>query len=78
MITKPAVDAVFTPGAKLDIFGQGLPNIPVTILELSEQPSPEGLVRAWGAALTLLFLILVANIGARLLLARSRKRMTGQ
>lgn len=73
-----AVDGVFSPGAKLDIFGQGVPNIPVTVLELAEQPSPEGLVRAWGAALTLLFLILLANIGARMLLARSRKRMTGQ
>ncbi len=73
-----AVDSVFTPGTKLDIFGQGVPNIPVTILELAEQPSPEGLVRAWGAALTLLFLILAANIGARVLLARNRKRTTGQ
>jgi phosphate transport system permease protein len=73
-----AVCSVFTPGVKLDIFGQGVPNIPVTILTLAEQPSPEGLVRAWGAALTLLFLILVANVGARLMLARSRKRTTGQ
>ena len=73
-----AVDSVFTPGPKLDIFGQGVPNVPVIILQLSEQPSPEGLIRAWGAALTLLFLILAANIGARVLLARNRKRTTGQ
>lgn len=72
-----AVDAVFTPGPKLDLFGQGIPNIPVIILELSEQPSPQGLVRAWGAALTLLFMILMANIGARVLVARSRRKMTG-
>ena len=73
-----AVDGVFNPGAKLDIFGQGVPNIPVIILELSEQPSPEGLVRAWGAALTLLFLILMANIAARVIVARSRRKMTAQ
>lgn len=73
-----AVDGAFTPGFHLSIFGEALPNIPVTILELSEQPTPEGLVKAWGAALTLLALILIANIGARVLLARSRRRTTGQ
>jgi phosphate transport system permease protein len=72
------VDNVFLPGPKLDIFGQGVPNIPVVILQLSEQPSPQGLVRAWGAAFTLLVLILFANLGARALLARNRKKITGQ
>jgi phosphate transport system permease protein len=70
------VDSVFTPGPRLDIFGQGVPNIPVVILQLSEQPSPQGLVRAWGAAFTLLVLILFANLGARALLARSRNKIT--
>jgi len=33
--------------------------------------------RAWGAALVLLAVILAANIGARVLLARSRRRTMG-
>ena len=52
-----------------------MPNIPILILESSEQASPQGLDRAWGAAFALLGLILLANIGARMLLARSRKRL---
>lgn len=52
-----------------------VPNIPVTIYKLSEEPNPEGLTRAWGAGLVLLTLIMLANAGARVLLARSRRRM---
>jgi phosphate transport system permease protein len=58
-----------------DLFGQPLPNIPVLILQLVEEPDPSGLVRAWGAALGLLTVILLANVGARVLLARSRRKM---
>ena len=52
-----------------------MPNIPVLIFTLSEAANPTGFQRAGGAALVLLVLILVANIGARLLLARNRRRM---
>jgi phosphate transport system permease protein len=51
-----------------------IPNIPVTILELSESATPSDVTDAWGAALALLTVILVANVGARVLLARSRRR----
>ena len=47
------------------------------ILTLAEADHPSGVARAWGAALVLLIVILIANIGARLLLARSRGRWRG-
>ena len=50
------------------------PQHPVLILTASEQPDPSGIPQAWGAALVLLTLILMANLGARFLLARSRRR----
>jgi phosphate transport system permease protein len=54
---------------------EALPNIPVTIFTLSEEGNPTGFARAWGASLVLLALILIASLGARALLARSRARM---
>ncbi len=71
------VDGIFTPNTTINLFGHGMPNIPVLIWTASEAADPNGFARAWGAALTLLALILVANIGARVFLARSRAR-TGQ
>jgi phosphate transport system permease protein len=56
-------------------FGQALPNIPVMIFTLSEQADPYGYQRAWGAGLVLLTFILVANVVARSLAARSRKKL---
>lgn len=52
-----------------------VPNIPVTIYKLSEEANPEGFARAWGAGFVLLFLIMLANVGARMLLARNRRKM---
>jgi phosphate transport system permease protein len=72
LIVDGIYDATHTT---VDLFGQGVPNIPVTILTLIEQPDPSSTARAWGAALGLLFVILVANIGARVFLARSRRKM---
>jgi phosphate transport system permease protein len=57
-------------------FGQALPNIPVSIFTLSEQPDPEGYKRAWGAAFVLLAFILLTNVAAKAILARSRGRLT--
>lgn len=71
------VDGIFTPSTTINLFGHGMPNIPVLIWTASEAADPNGFARAWGAALTLLAVILVANIGARVFLARSRAR-TGQ
>jgi phosphate transport system permease protein len=59
-----------------DLFGQAIPNIPVSIFTLSEQADPSGYARAWGAALVLLVFILLTNICARALLARSRRKST--
>lgn len=69
------VDGTFSDSTTLDMFGHAVPNLPVLIWELIESPTASGLQRAWGASLVLLALILIANIGARLLLARNRKRM---
>ena len=69
------VDGTFTPSTTLDIFGLAVPNIPVDIFTASESTNPDGVTQAWGAALVLLGMILLANIGARLLLARNRRRM---
>ena len=54
---------------------EAIPNIPVTIFELSEEGNPEGFTRAWGAGLVLISFILFASLGARALLARSKRRM---
>lgn len=69
-------DGIFNPtSTELDLFGHGVPNIPMLILSTSDLAIPEALPRAWGAALVLLAAILVANIGARVLLRRSRAKM---
>lgn len=52
-----------------------MPNVPVTIYQLSEAADPTGFQRAWGAALCLLTMILVANIVARTLHGRSMKKI---
>jgi phosphate transport system permease protein len=52
-----------------------VPNIPVTIYTLSEEANPEGFTRAWGAGLVLVSFILFASLGARALLARSKRKM---
>jgi len=60
---------------QLNPFGHPVPNVPVLIFQLSEQADASGFARAWGAAFVLLTVILIANIGARALLARSRSKM---
>jgi phosphate transport system permease protein len=69
------VDGTFSNTTTVDMFGHAVPNIPVLIFTAAESANPTGFQRAWGAALVLLGLILIANIGARLLLARNRRRM---
>jgi ABC-type phosphate transport system permease subunit len=46
----------------------------VFILEQSDVGSPDALTQAWGAALVLLAMILIMNIGARFWLARTAAR----
>jgi phosphate transport system permease protein len=69
-------NSTFSPHVTANWFGP-MPNIPVLILTASDSLNPSGFPRAWGAALVLLVLILLANVGARFLLARSRRKLTG-
>jgi phosphate transport system permease protein len=67
--------SVFSNTVTSNVF-HAVPNIPVMIFTLSEEANPAGFTRAWGAAFVLLAFILLANVGARALLARSRAKMT--
>jgi phosphate transport system permease protein len=70
-------NSIFNPNStQINIFGHGVPSIPMYIYTTFDLPSPQALTDAWGAALVLLALIFAANIGARVLLARSRAKMT--
>jgi len=72
------VAGIFNPAStQLNPFGHGVPSIPMYIYTTYDLPTPSALTDAWGAAFVLLAFILVANVGARLLLARSRARMGG-
>jgi phosphate transport system permease protein len=71
------VNALFDPTkTQLNLFGHGVPSIPMLILSTSDLAIPDAFARAWGAAFLLLSFILVANVAARMLLARSRRKMT--
>jgi phosphate transport system permease protein len=67
--------SIFDNQVHVNPFSQALANIPVSIFTLSEQADPAGFQRAWGAGLVLLSFILVANVAARSLAARSRKKL---
>lgn len=55
---------------------EAMPNVPVRIYALSEEANPSGFAEAWGLSLILISFILFASLGARALLARSKRRMT--
>lgn len=55
---------------------EAVPNVPVRIFQLSEEANPEGFAEAWGASLILVSLILFASLGARALLARSKRKIS--
>jgi phosphate transport system permease protein len=77
--TAPLIllDGVFSPTqfSWNPFAGHAIPNIPVEIFTLSEQADPDSFSRAWGAALVLLAMILFANFVARLILARSARKL---
>lgn len=54
---------------------EALPNVPVRIFTLSEEASPEGFTEAWGLSLVMISFILLASLGARALLARSKRKL---
>ncbi|MBV9415245.1 MAG: phosphate ABC transporter permease PstA [Solirubrobacterales bacterium] len=68
-------NSIYNPNVTtFDIF-HGVPTVPMLIYTSVELPIPEAVARAWGAALVLMLMILIANIGARIWLARSRAKM---
>jgi phosphate transport system permease protein len=66
--------SIFNPAVSTDI-RHALPNIPVLIFTYSEQPDKALHEQAWGAALVLMAFVLVASLGAKALLARSRRKL---
>jgi phosphate transport system permease protein len=62
-------------GVTTNLFGAATPNIPIEIFNQLEQANPADHARAWGAALVLVALILIVSVSARILLARSRRKM---
>jgi phosphate transport system permease protein len=69
--------SIFGQSAGVNFFSTALPNIPVTIFNLSEEADPAGFARAWGAALVLLVFILLTGLAGRILLGRSRAKISG-
>lgn len=68
-------DAGFDPSSTALNPLHGVPNIPLYILTIADQAVPDAFAHAWGAAFVLLVMILLANVVARALLARSRAKM---
>jgi phosphate transport system permease protein len=75
--TAPLLFVLGIPGpdVSLDPF-QPMNALPITIFQKSQSPNPADHTQAWGAALLLIFLVLLVSIIARLLSARSRKRLS--
>ena len=60
------VDSIYNPTVtQLNLFGHGVPSIPIYIFTNYDLPTQSALTSVWGAALVLLTFILLANIGAR-------------
>jgi len=55
---------------------EAMPNVPTWIYKVSEEGSVEGINEAWGMSLVLVFIILVTALGARALLARSKRKLS--
>jgi phosphate transport system permease protein len=75
--TAPLIFAtsVFDPGHYSLNPLEALPNVPVRIFQLSEEANPSGFSEAWGLSFVLVSLILFASLGARALLARSKRKL---
>jgi phosphate transport system permease protein len=76
--TAPLILAtsVFDPKTFSIIPSEPLPNVPVWIYKLSEEGNPDGFTEAWGMSLLLVSFILFASLGARALLARSKRKLS--
>jgi len=71
--------SLIRPGVHVNAFsfGTGLDTITGGIFIASEQADPYSQARAWGAAFVLLAFILFTSLGARALLNRNRRRLSG-
>lgn len=76
--TAPLIlaSSVFDPKAFSVNPSEPLPNVPTWIYKLSEEGNPEGFAEAWGMSLVLVAIILFASLGARALLARSKRKLS--
>jgi phosphate transport system permease protein len=72
--TAPLLFTVLGAQATTFSLGAQMNSLPLQIFNDVRQPNPELVTRAWGAALTLVFMILLINIAARLAARRSRLR----
>jgi phosphate transport system permease protein len=79
--TAPVIilGSLIRPGVHTNPFsvGTGLDTITGSIFIASEQADPYSQARAWGAAFVLLAFILLTSVGARALLNRNRRRLSG-
>ena len=66
--------SIFANSVSTDI-SHAMPNIPVLIFIYSEQPDAALHQDAWAAALVLMGFVLIASLGARALLTRSRRKL---
>jgi phosphate transport system permease protein len=69
------LSSIYANGTTVNVFGVAVPNIPMEIFTLSQSGVPSDHARAWGAALVLIFFILVGNLSARAMLARQRRKL---
>jgi phosphate transport system permease protein len=60
------------------IINQPVDSLPLTLWKYAQQPYPERINQAWGAALVLMIIILSINILTRLWVQRRAKRMQGK
>lgn len=68
------VSSIFGPTLQTDP-SQALPSVPVVIFQFSESPEPAKHDQAWAAALVLILFVLLISIVARILSARTRRRL---
>ena len=68
-------NSIYNPNATSFNLFHGVPSVPMYIYTTFDLPLADAVARTWAAALVLMIFILLANIGARLVLARSRTKM---
>jgi phosphate transport system permease protein len=68
-------DSIYNPNATSFNLFHGVPSIPMFIFTTYDLALAGAVARTWAAALVLMIFILLANIGARLVLARSRAKV---